>query len=160
MKADIAAGGGKGGFGAASKALAQTLIAEGIAKGISGSYFEGTEDTGSGGNVDGRGGMYAILHPHEGVVNRKGNEANPGLVGAMNAGTVDEWITKKFGTIDDILMSTFVSQIETNNFFHLKQEEQKTILDKALHLESISAFSSLLKESILAHNDKIGRAHV
>ena len=66
---------------------------------------------------------------------------------------VDEWITKKFGTIDDILMSTFVSQIETNNFFHLKQEEQKTILDKALHLESISAFSSLLKESILAHND-------
>lgn len=66
---------------------------------------------------------------------------------------VDEWISKRFGTLDDILMSTFVSQIETNNFFHLKQDEQKHILDKALHLESISAYASLLKEAILAHND-------
>ena len=66
---------------------------------------------------------------------------------------VDEWISRRFGTIDDILMSTFVSQIETNNFFHLKQDEQKLILDKALHLESISAYGSLLKETILAHND-------
>jgi DNA repair exonuclease SbcCD ATPase subunit len=66
---------------------------------------------------------------------------------------VDEWIIKRFGTIDDILMSTFVSQIETNNFFHLKQDEQKAILDKALHLESIASYATLLKEAILAHND-------
>ena len=66
---------------------------------------------------------------------------------------VNEWITKRFGTLEDILMSTFVSQIETNNFFHLKQDEQKSILDKALHLESIATYGSLLKEAILAHND-------
>jgi DNA repair exonuclease SbcCD ATPase subunit/DNA repair exonuclease SbcCD nuclease subunit len=66
---------------------------------------------------------------------------------------VDEWIKKRFGTIDDILMSTFVSQIETNNFFHLKQDEQKAILDKSLHLESIAAYGTLLKEAILAYND-------
>ena len=68
---------------------------------------------------------------------------------------VDEWITKRFGTIDDILMSTFVSQIETNNFFHLKQDEQKAILDKALHLESIAGYANVLKEALLAHNDII-----
>ena len=67
--------------------------------------------------------------------------------------TVDGWIEKKFGTIDDILMSTFVSQTETNNFFHLKQEDQKAIYDKAVHLESIAAFGQVLKESLLAHND-------
>jgi hypothetical protein len=32
---------------------------------------------------------------------------------------VDEWICKRFGTLDDILMSTFVSQIETNNILSL-----------------------------------------
>jgi hypothetical protein len=69
--------------------------------------------------------------------------------------TVDDWVIQKFGTIDDILISTFVSQTETNNFFHLKQEEQKAIYDKAVHLESIAAFGLLLKESILAHNDII-----
>jgi DNA repair exonuclease SbcCD ATPase subunit len=69
--------------------------------------------------------------------------------------TVDAWIEKKFGTIDDVLMSTFVSQTETNNFFHLKQEDQKAIYDKAVHLESIAAFGQVLKESLLAHNDII-----
>ena len=72
---------------------------------------------------------------------------------------VNEWIEKRFGTIDDILMSTFVSQIETNNFFHLKQDEQKAILDKALHLESIAAYGLLLKETILAHNDITSTIH-
>jgi len=68
---------------------------------------------------------------------------------------VDDWINKHFGTLDEILMSNFMSQIETNNFFHMKQDEQKAVLDKALNLESIAAYSKIIKESILAHTDII-----
>ncbi len=37
-------------------------------------FFDGTEDTGSGGAVDNKGGFHAILHPHERVLTRKQNE--------------------------------------------------------------------------------------
>jgi DNA repair exonuclease SbcCD ATPase subunit len=91
------------------------------------------------------------------TVDISNTEGNPPTKTVICEGTVmvDEWIYTHFGSLDDILMSTFVSQIETNNFFHMKQDEQKTILDKALHLESIAAFASILKESILAHDDII-----
>ena len=46
-----------GGFGASAKALAQTVIAKGIASAISGTYHDGTDDTGGGGNMDNKGGM-------------------------------------------------------------------------------------------------------
>ncbi|MEI7803621.1 MAG: hypothetical protein WCI97_13285, partial [Bacteroidota bacterium] len=72
LKADIAAGGGKNGFGAAAKALAQTALAKGLAEGLSG-FYEGTEDTGSGGGLDSKGGMLAVLHPHERVLTAKQN---------------------------------------------------------------------------------------
>jgi hypothetical protein len=43
-------------------------------------FFDGTEDTGKGGEgVDGKGGFRAVLHPHERVVDRKNNEAMQGL---------------------------------------------------------------------------------
>lgn len=72
LKADIAAGGGKNGFGAAAKALAQTALAKTLAEGLSG-FYEGTEDTGSGGNIDSKGGMLAVLHPHERVLTAEQN---------------------------------------------------------------------------------------
>lgn len=65
------------------------------------------------------------------------------------------WIQSMFGTIDDLLMSSFITQIETNNFFNLKQEEQKQVLDNALHLESISLYSKIIRESLLGYNDII-----
>lgn len=37
----------------------------------SGSFYKGTLDTGPGGNLDGRGGFAAILHPHEAVIRRE-----------------------------------------------------------------------------------------
>lgn len=38
---------------------------------ISSSFYKGTLDTGSGGNLDSRGGFAAILHPHEAVIRRE-----------------------------------------------------------------------------------------
>jgi len=37
-------------------------------------FYDGTEDTGSGGGVDGKGGFHAILHPHERVIPKSLND--------------------------------------------------------------------------------------
>jgi DNA repair exonuclease SbcCD ATPase subunit/DNA repair exonuclease SbcCD nuclease subunit len=66
---------------------------------------------------------------------------------------VDTWVSRHFGEIDDLLMSTIVCQLDLTNFFYLKQDEQKRILDHALHLGSIAAFGKVLKEALLAHNE-------
>lgn len=80
-----------GSIDAPAKALAQTLVAKGIADAIAGSAYDGTEDTGGPGNMDSKGGKLWMLHPHEGVATADANKTNPGLIGAMNDGTVDEY---------------------------------------------------------------------
>jgi len=72
-----------------------------------------------------------------------------------NITEVNDWINTIFGSLDNLLMSSFITQIETNNFFNLKQEEQKQVLDSALHLESISSYSKIIRESSLGYNDII-----
>ena len=89
-----------GGFGASAKALAQTVIAKGIASAISGTYHDGTDDTGGGGNMDNKGGMLAVLHPHEGVVTRSANEKYKGVVNALNTGTLDEYFRMNYNLSD------------------------------------------------------------
>lgn len=37
-------------------------------------FYEGTEDTGKGGGVDGKGGFHAVLHPHERVIPKSLND--------------------------------------------------------------------------------------
>lgn len=66
---------------------------------------------------------------------------------------VEKWIEEHIGSMESVLMSTMMCQMDLNNFFHLKQEDQKMILDSALHLENVSLFGKILKESLLAHQD-------
>lgn len=68
---------------------------------------------------------------------------------------VNKWIDTHFGDINNLLTSTMMCQIDLTNFFYLKQEEQREILDKALQLGSITQFTKILKESLLAHNDVV-----
>lgn len=68
---------------------------------------------------------------------------------------VDKWVSDNIGDMESVLMSTMLCQIDLNNFFYLKQDEQKVILDKALQLENVSLYGKILKESILAHQDII-----
>uniref|UniRef100_A0A6C0CRQ9 Calcineurin-like phosphoesterase domain-containing protein n=1 Tax=viral metagenome TaxID=1070528 RepID=A0A6C0CRQ9_9ZZZZ len=67
--------------------------------------------------------------------------------------TVEAWIEKHIGSMDSVLMSTMICQMDLNNFFHMKQEDQKTILDTALHLENVALYGKILRESLLAHQD-------
>lgn len=66
---------------------------------------------------------------------------------------VDKWIESHIGNIEDILMSIMICQTDLNNFFHLKQDDQKNILDKALRLDTVSLYGKILREAVLAHND-------
>lgn len=64
---------------AVATAVTQFGILKGLEAAITGSFFEGTEDTGKGGNMDIRKGMLSILHPHERVVSRRENEQLKGI---------------------------------------------------------------------------------
>jgi DNA repair exonuclease SbcCD ATPase subunit/DNA repair exonuclease SbcCD nuclease subunit len=66
---------------------------------------------------------------------------------------VNKWINNNIGSMESVLMSTMICQLDLNNFFHLKQDEQKLILDSALNLENVSLFGNVLKQSLLGHND-------
>lgn len=66
---------------------------------------------------------------------------------------VQRWIETYIGSMESVLMSTMICQMDLNNFFHLKQEDQKSILDTALRLENVSLYGKIIKESLLAHLD-------
>lgn len=53
------------------------------------SFYEGTEDTGAGGGLDGKGGFGAILHPRERVVDAANNRKFHGLPNDVAADVVD-----------------------------------------------------------------------
>jgi len=69
--------------GAFMKALTATAKGKGgeaIVKALfSGSFYDGTEDTGTGGTLDARGGQATITHPHERIMSRAHNEAIGGI---------------------------------------------------------------------------------
>ena len=79
---------------AAAQAMGSVLLAKGIAAGLAGAFFEGTHDTGGPGQLDNKGGMLAILHPHEAVIPKIRNEEFPGLAKAWINGDLESYITK------------------------------------------------------------------
>ena len=62
---------------ALANTIASTSVLTSIVQAIP--FFDGTEDTGNGGNVDGRGGFHAILHPNERVISKKENMKMGGI---------------------------------------------------------------------------------
>lgn len=65
---------------------------------------------------------------------------------------VNAWMEKNLGSMENVLLSNFITQLDQANFFMLKQDEQKNILERALHLESITALAALLHEARLGHS--------
>lgn len=70
---------------------------------------------------------------------------------AEGTSTVSKWVKDKFGTIDEIMMSVMLCQVDTNNFFYKKSSEQFTLLEKALNMNAVTAYINVLEESIKAH---------
>ena len=68
------------------KAVTQVELTKALAAGITGGFYEGTDDTGNGGRMDSKGGFLSVLHPKEAVINRARNEEVPGLAKAWLEG--------------------------------------------------------------------------
>lgn len=91
--------------------------------------------------------VYKILQTQDTMVEKE-------LV-AEGSVMVEQWVSSYFGTIEDMLMSTILCQLDISNFFYLKQDEQKAILDHAMQLGSITAFAKIIREATLAYNEWI-----
>jgi hypothetical protein len=66
------------------QAFSEAGVATGLVKSMfsslfSGSFYDGTEDTGGRGEVDNKGGKIAIVHPHERILTREQNEKLGGI---------------------------------------------------------------------------------
>ena len=57
---------------------------------------------------------------------------------------VDAWVGKHCGTIEDLLRTTIVSQFDNYNFFMLKPQEQKEMIDGALNMDTLKAFANIV----------------
>ena len=61
------------------------------------------------------------------------------------------WIAKYFGTLQNMELSNMMCQIDINNFFVQSNDTQRGILERAMNMESISAYSEIIAESIKAY---------
>lgn len=64
---------------------------------------------------------------------------------------VNEWISSRFGSLPEMLMSTILCQIDSSNFFHQRGNDQIHIIEKALHMETIQMYESILHEASKAN---------
>tara|TARA_R110000868_G_scaffold35798_1_gene127837 strand:- start:6571 stop:9162 length:2592 start_codon:yes stop_codon:yes gene_type:complete len=88
------------------KALAQTLVAKGIANAIAGSFAEGVEDFNGKGTGTSDSNIIRFSNG-ESVVTADGTANNPGLVTAMNEGMVNDYFR-------DIYLPQFTSSLKNN----------------------------------------------
>jgi len=88
------------------KALAQTLVARGIADAIAGSFAEGVEDFNGAGTGTSDSNIIRFSNG-ESVVTAQATAENKGLVSAMNAGKVDDYF-------NDIYLPQFTQSLKYN----------------------------------------------
>lgn len=81
---------------ALQKTIKDTILLSQLVKSLP-AFYEGTEDTGAGGNMDNKGGMMAILHPKERVMTA---EQNAALSGMTNWELVNAGLMYKQGALD------------------------------------------------------------
>lgn len=136
----------------ATKALTKTLTDAAVMSAAlkAFSFFEGTEDTGSGGNLDSKGGFLAVLHPKEAVLNKEENDFkkslgydNTMLLQAAAAHKADESLNEKWQTNEMILRKFDELKAEIKN----KPVYMGNEYDKDSHtlIEMIEQGSSLVR---------------
>lgn len=65
--------------------------------------------------------------------------------------SVDPWIEQQIGKYDHFLMTTIVSQSNDSDFFIMKSNEQKSIIDSLLQLDVVEDYNKILHQSSLDH---------
>ena len=64
---------------------------------------------------------------------------------------VGEWVKRRFGTLNEFMMSSVICQMDNKSFFYQGSSEQKDIIDKALNLDMTKSFQDYLDEARKAY---------
>lgn len=75
---------------------------------------------------------------------------------------VDRWVTRHIGTAQETLMSAMLSQQDHSNFFFQSAAQQRAIIERALHMDTITAYESALDEAVRVHKyilDQVAQYH-
>jgi hypothetical protein len=137
------------------KAAKDVLLAKAIAKTLS-SFFDGTEDTGDGGNVDNKKGFLSVLHPNERVMtaeqNKKtekngkklANETLADIAYKYNTGQLMEitptYKMERKSTAENIANSLLVSELRENNKY------LKMIADKPAQVVDVDKLGNVYEK--------------
>lgn len=70
---------------------------------------------------------------------------------------VDSWVNQNIGKYEHFLLTTIVSQSNDSDFFAMKPQEQKAIIDSLLQLDVVEDFSKILYQAALDHKFAIGQ---
>ena len=86
------------------------------------------------------------------TIDKETNERNLKCSGSL---LVNEWIRENCGSIEDLMKTSIVSQMDNHNFFFAKADEQKKIIDHAVNLNTLQKFSELIHEALLGYNTNL-----
>jgi len=70
---------------------------------------------------------------------------------------VNQWITSYIGIYQHFLLTTIVSQSNDSDFFGMRNEEQKSIIDSLLQLNVCELFCKILAQAVLDHKYCLGQ---
>ena len=126
---------------ATTKALTQLSVAKGLAALISGSAFEGVEDTGGAGGLDGKGGKLWMLHPHERVLNRDQNETIQRYFGKITNDELVKVATEKTTT-------TIEKPVKIQNHLNINVDELGNFIETKIDNGKKSIIRHIRKRNI------------
>lgn len=66
---------------------------------------------------------------------------------------VNEWVKQHIGTLEDLLKTSIVCQMDNNNFFFAKPDEQKAMIDSAVNLKELQAYSHIVHEALIQYQN-------
>lgn len=69
---------------------------------------------------------------------------------------VSQWIQRTVGTLEELQMSSMLCQHDNSNFFFQKPGDQRLILERALNMDTITAFEQVSAEAVKAHKYVLG----
>jgi DNA repair exonuclease SbcCD ATPase subunit len=82
-------------------------------------------------------------------------QTNEKILKASGTLLVNEWVYNHCGTIEDVMRTSIVLQLDNQNFFYAKPEEQKRMIDQAVNLSVLQSYSQIVHETLLGYNQLI-----
>jgi DNA repair exonuclease SbcCD ATPase subunit len=72
-----------------------------------------------------------------------------GKITLLYSGTtlVNQWVELNLGTMDELIKTSIVSQMDSHNFFFAKPEQQKAMIDHAVNLKELDDYSKIIHEA-------------